>query len=571
MTPDSRPSNIPSSAPHDYSYLLSSGAAKQWKRIGIQRRAGVIAPLFSIFSKKSAGIGEIPDLVLLADWCRKTGQSLIQLLPIQDTGFDFCPYDAQSSFALDPMYLRLDDLRGVEQGLLTDRIAALRRQFPTGLSRVNYAVKAQKLTLLWDAFQSVSAELQSDDAFKKFRAHEVSWLDDYSLYKVIRYLNHERSWTDWEPALRDREPAALDGVRREHAQTILFHQWMQWQLWEQMRSAKASAARRGVRIIGDLPFLVSRHSADVWANKKYFKLELLAGAPPDYFLQAGQRWGMPPYHWDRIAADGYRYLIDKLRYAQEFYDLYRIDHAIGMFRIWTIRMSEPIENAGRYGAFDPPDEKVWDEHGSKIMEVILANTRMLPCAEDLGVVPVCSDPALKRFGIPGMDIQRWLRTKDGQNRIVRSEEYRTNSIATLSTHDMYPVIRWWRDLPPNERAEFAEYFGLQKSPNSQDISAGPREAAGRALEAVSRSAAIFSIQSLQDWLSLGLPEHEAVLLEPTNVPGSFDPSNWSWVLPFSLEAMLDLPLNQQILDMNRASGRAPSPKTQPESRPVWHA
>lgn len=535
---------------YDYSYLPATVAAKQWERIGARRRAGVIAPLFSVYSKKSVGIGEIPDLALLADWCAATGQSLIQLLPLQDVAFDFCPYDAVSSFALDPMYLRLESLRGIPRGQYRDRIQALREKYPTGGPRVNYQVKAEKLAILWEIF--TAAQPLNHEDFSRFQRREKFWLDDYALYKVIRYLHLEKSWLDWDPSLRDRKPEALERVRREHAASLLFHQWVQWQLWEQMRAVKAVAAKKDVWLIGDLPFLVSRNSADVWANPSFFKMHLSSGAPPDYFMQAGQRWGMPPYDWSVIAADGYRYLIEKLRYAQEFYDLYRIDHAIGMFRIWTIRMEEPLESGGRNGAFDPPDERVWEEHGSRILSVIAANTRMLPCAEDLGVVPACSAPTLKRFGLPGMDIQRWMRDPKNERRILPPEEYRTNAIATLTTHDMYPVIRWWKDLPAHEKREFAEYFGWDAAAAE---SVSPLDVVTAALEGASRSAAIFSVQALQDWLSLGLPEHDAHLYQPTNVPGFVSPENWSWVAPMSLEKMGEWPHNPAIARLHQDTRR----------------
>ncbi|MBP9733082.1 MAG: 4-alpha-glucanotransferase [Candidatus Omnitrophica bacterium] len=533
---------------YDYSYLLSTPAGGQWQRIGARRRAGVIAPLFSIFSKKSTGIGEIPDLALLADWCVQTGQSLIELLPMQDVGFDFCPYDAVSSFALEPMHLRLDALKGIRPAAYRARIQALREKFPTGGSRVNYEIKAAKLALLWDIFKENNPA--ESVTFKRFAKRESYWLTDYALYKVIRYLHMEKPWPEWSAELRDRDARALEKIKADHAETLLFHQWLQWQLWEQMRAVRAAAAEKGVYLIGDLPFLVSRHSADVWARPSLFKLDRVAGAPPDYFIQTGQRWGMPPFNWEAIAADDYRYLKEKLRYAQEFYDLYRIDHAIGMFRIWTIRMDEPVENGGKYGSFDPPDERDWEAHGSRILTAILANTRMLPCAEDLGVVPACSNPTLRRFGLPGMDIQRWRRDPKDERRIVPPEEYRTNSIASLSTHDMIPVIRWWRELSDPERGEFSAYFGMP--------GAGPErsaEAVRKALETVSRGASIFSVQSFQDWFSCGLPAQEAQLVRPTNVPGTFDPQNWSWVSPYSLEDMTSLGFNSYILDLNRASSR----------------
>lgn len=533
----------------DYSYLLTSAASDQWRRIGVRRRAGVIAPLFSIYSKKSAGIGEIPDLALLADWCAATGQSLIQLLPMQDVAFDFCPYDAVSSFALEPMHLRLDALKGVRPAPWRARIQEIRDRFPAGGERVDYGIKSAKLTLLWEMFEA--NDPSASVTFNRFLDREKFWIHDYALYKVIRYLNHEQPWPEWEPGLRDRRPEALEGVRKTHARTVLFHQWVQWQLWEQMRAVRAAAAAKGVLLIGDLPFLVSRNSADVWAHPGFFKMDRASGAPADYFDKNGQRWGMPPYNWEAIAADGYRYLAEKLRYAQEFYDLYRIDHAIGMFRIWTIDMNEPLVNAGRYGTFDPPDERVWEEHGSRILSAILSRTRMLPCAEDLGVVPACSAPTLRRYGLPGMDIPRWLRDPKDERRLLRPEEYRTNSIVSLSTHDMYPVIRWWRDLPDHARGEYAAYYGLEGS--------GPElasRAARRALEMAGHASSIFSIQLLQDWFSLGLPAREERLLRPVNIPGTVSPDNWSWVSPYSLEEMPGLPFNSSILNLNQASGRA---------------
>jgi len=195
--------------------------------------------------------------------------------------------------------------------------------------------------------------------------------------------------------------------------------------------------------MGDLPFLVSRDSADVWAHPDYFKLDLASGAPPDLYFSQGQRWGMPPYRWESIARHGYDHLIEKLRYAQNFYDLYRIDHVVGIFRVWTIPFSEPYEHQGFYGAFDPADESLWEEQGRRILSLMIQNVKMLPCAEDLGTVPDCAGRVLEEFGIPGMDVQRWRRDWGKSYDFFPPQMYRPVSIALISTHDMGAFKTWW--------------------------------------------------------------------------------------------------------------------------------
>jgi 4-alpha-glucanotransferase len=195
--------------------------------------------------------------------------------------------------------------------------------------------------------------------------------------------------------------------------------------------------------MGDLPFLVARDSADVWSHPRYFKLDFSSGAPPDAYFAKGQRWGSPPYRWPEVAVDSYRYVTERLHYAEEFYDSFRVDHSVGFFRLWSIPVSEPLENGGLNGAFDPPREGEWEAHGRKLLFLLAQNTSMLPCAEDLGTVPECSFRVLREFAIPGTDIQRW--TKDpNQNYAFRAPEaYRANSVAALSTHDMTSFSAWW--------------------------------------------------------------------------------------------------------------------------------
>ncbi len=603
-----------------YEFLKSSFTSRQWERVGVVRRAGVAAPLFSLYSKRSVGIGEIPDLKLLIDWCLKTGLSIIQLLPMNDVGFDFAPYDAKSTFALDPMYLSLEALKDAEIGSFRDEIAELRKKFPAGGQKVNYEIKKAKLEILWRIFKTVLAK--PAEAFLKFIETNQFWIQDYALFKTLKEINSETSWQSWPAPARSRELIFMGQIQKTYPERILFHQWMQWQLFEEFREVKKYAESKKVLLMGDLPFLVSRDSADVWAHQSYFKMHLSSGAPPDMYFAGGQRWGMPPYDWPKIAGKNYDYVIEKLRYAENFYDMFRIDHVVGMFRVWTIRLEEPAESAGLKGVFDPQPEDQWEEHGRNLLSIMIRNTEMLPCAEDLGVVPECSDRVLNELGIPGTDVQRWIKNWKTDYAFKASSLYRASSMAVISTHDSSSLAGWWefeagtvdealfkrkcaekgisfdgvcprlfdlersrfgrlrwkdevRDIhhlfwvlerPHHEVSDFAslylgsfdekrkywEYIGSEAGAYQEKPSTGLVRAA---IAKCHESSAIFSIQLLQDWLSLAeIPQdtwHYRI-----NFPGTSGPENWSLVAACSLEELNQLSVNHDILNLSLSAGRA---------------
>lgn len=425
----------------DYSFLRETLTGKHWKRLGTDRRAGVAVPLFSVYSEKSAGIGEIPDICLLVDWCKAAGMSMLQLLPLNDVGFRYTPYDAESTFALEPAYLRLEGLEGVPDASLKEHAEKLKADFPVTVNRVNYGIKKAKLDILRRLFDTL--ETEKHQGFQNFIKANHFWIKDYALFKALKETQCQKEWEAWEPELRNRIPRALSAFETDHRPKILFYQWLQYQLFCQFDKARQYARNEGVFLMGDLPFLVSRDSADVWANPSYFKLDLASGAPPDLYFAQGQRWGMPPYSWETIAQKGYDYLLEKLRWAQHFYDLYRIDHVVGIFRVWTLQLSEPLENYGYNGRFDPEDPSLWEEQGRRLLSLMIQSSDMLPCAEDLGVVPDCAVKVLGEFGIPGMDVQRWRRDWENSYRFLEPEAYRPVSIALTSTHDMDSFKNWW--------------------------------------------------------------------------------------------------------------------------------
>ncbi len=533
-----------------YPHFLNSPTADPWKKIGARRRAGVATPLFSVYSSKSVGVGEFPDLDLLAKWAASVGLSLVQLLPMNDTGFNFRPYDSESSFALEPMYLSLSELKIKNRGAFKKEIEALQKNFPIHPPRIDTRIKRAKLELLFKIFEANHPA--GEKLFEAYCETNRFWLQDYALFKVLKEKFSESGWADWPEEFKNRDHAALERLEKENAGRMEFFRWLQWQSFLQLSQAKKAAAARGVFLMGDLPFLVSNDSADVWAQRALFKLDLVSGAPPDACFAGGQRWGMPPYNWEEVEGKDkeWRYLQEKLKYAENFYNLYRIDHFVGLFRVWVF----PRSDEKMPGVFDPVDETVWEAHGRKILSAMIQKNSMLPCAEDLGTVPECSPRVLKEFGIPGMEIQRWSREYETDSSFKLPEKYRSNAVAAISTHDIAPLKVWWEEeaFAPGERDAFWKYLNLKGEPAPKaDLTF-----IQAALLKINEANSIFSIQLLQDWLSLGeLPGSENPDFR-INFPGTVSDKNWTLCLPFSLEVMKNLPANKLIKKIVKESSRA---------------
>lgn len=598
------------------SYLINSRTKEKWERIGLNRKAGVTVPLFSLYSEASTGIGELTDLVLLADWCIKTGISIIQLLPLNDVGEDFAPYNAVSSFAIDPMYLNLNKLKDISTTDYANKLNYLKIKNRPILRHVNYKIKNAKINFLWMLFKKNS--FPESEQYMLFKENNVFWLNNYALFKVLMEKFKGALWNEWEENIKNFNSFALGEIAKINNERIEFHKWMQWLIYEQFKSVKNEISEKGILLMGDLPFLVSRESADVWSQQNYFHLHLSSGAPPDMYFAMGQKWGMPPYDWNAIANDSFIYIKEKLKYAENFYDLYRIDHFVGLFRVWVT----PADNYTIAGSFMPKEEYLWEPHGRKIIEEMVNATTMLPCAEDLGTVPGCSYHVLYEYGIPGIDFQRFNKINFFFKHV---NEYRINSAAVLSTHDSSFWANWWKHeagtidekfyetvcenagIPESifnkaknylfdknssvhgrlnwnpeissariiaevlrtneenigsliysymesfaEKEKFIEFLQLEDA--YKKITS---ELIRRVLESVSYSNSIFSIQMLQDYLCLDeqLCKKIGKYTYRINTPGSVKSSNWSQLQPVSLEEMQELEINSVIKEIITASNR----------------
>jgi len=514
-------------------------ASKQWKRIEIKRRAGIIAPLFYIWSKKSLGIGEILDLKLLIDWCQKVGFTILQLLPLNDMGFNFSPYYAQSSFALDPIYLSLSNLVEIRKENLERDLKILERKFPNQTQKVNYKIKGAKLEKLWQIFLK-RVDLNST-RFKNFIKKNNYWLEDYCLYRILKENYQEKPWQEWEKSLKNRELKVLKQIKKTKNREFKFHQWIQWQLYEQLKSVKEYGEKKGIFLKGDIPWLISLDSADVWSHPQYFELNFSAGAPPDAFSKKGQRWGMPSLNWEKIFEDDFLYFKEKLKYGENFYDLCRIDHIVGIFRIWKVPISEPIKNKGKNGFFEPKNENLWKKQGFKILLEMINSTKMLLCAEDLGTIPACCPKVLKELSIPGILVQRWTKNWE-TSQFKKPEDYKFLSLATLSTPDTSNWLEWWeKESKRKEKENLLEIiFGKKK------VRFKKENLILKNLEAINSSSSIFCLLLIYEWLFLDKKLIEKVKHQRLNTPGTISKKNWSIKMPISLEGLLDHPINFQI-------------------------
>ncbi|MFH2114746.1 MAG: 4-alpha-glucanotransferase, partial [Spirochaetota bacterium] len=316
---------------------------------GERRLMGTAIPLASIKTRQGWRVGEFPDLVPFGAMCRKAGLTVLQLLPVNDTGGQSSPYFALSAFALHPLYLRVQDLpeaaKAPEALAALDAFAAKAtpgERFPYDQA---VSVKDKALRAVFDS----SAEAIMADASLVSFMEENPWVRPYALFKYLKEANGQMAWMDW-PAARDPDANELAELwaNPATAKDRLYHAWVQMHCARQFAAATKTLASDGIVLLGDIPILMNVDSADVWADRRWFNLDLRAGAPPDMFSELGQNWGFPTYNWQTLEEDGHAFWLKRIREADRYYSAFRIDHVLGFFRIWTLHEREESGYLGRF-------------------------------------------------------------------------------------------------------------------------------------------------------------------------------------------------------------------------------
>ena len=302
------------------------------------RGAGVAVPVFSLRSENSFGVGEFTDLKLLADWGKKAGLKLIQLLPINDTSAthswrDSYPYAAISAFALHPIYLNLAAVAGSENKKLLAELEPERRRL-NALAAVDYEAAMQaKLGFLKKIFPSQKAATFSSTEYKKFFAENKAWLAPYAAFCFLRDKFGTSDFSRW-PEHSTFDEKTISALV-ENNDDLSFHFFLQFHLHRQLLDATTHIHAAGLVLKGDIAIGVYRHGADTWQQPELFHLDMQAGAPPDPFSATGQNWGFPTYNWPRMADDGFAWWKQRLTQMDCYFDAFRIDHILGFFRIWS--------------------------------------------------------------------------------------------------------------------------------------------------------------------------------------------------------------------------------------------
>ena len=318
------------------------------------RGAGTAIPVFALRSDEDFGVGDFYDLKKMIDWCKSTGQTFLQILPINDTTMshtwvDSYPYNANSCFALHPMYLRLEALGTLADKGRREYYENLRGRL-NALEQIDYeAVNKAKIEYFNEIFDQEGKRVVESADFKKFVEDNASWLVPYAAFCVLRDLNGTPVFSRWgEYAVYDEKK--VKAFVKKHRRDTDYVMYLQYNLTLQLDHVHKYAQAAGVAIKGDIPIGISRDSVDAWTYPALFNMNSQAGAPPDDFSVLGQNWGFPTYNWEEMARDGFRWWKDRFRNMSKYFDAYRIDHVLGFFRIWQI----PLDALhGLLGTFNP--------------------------------------------------------------------------------------------------------------------------------------------------------------------------------------------------------------------------
>ena len=513
------------------------------------RGAGTAIPVFSLRTADDFGIGEFRDLRPLVDWAAATGQCILQLLPVNDTtrkgGWqDSYPYSPISTFALHPLYMRLQEI-----GVPVDKAFLKEQAALNALPELDYPkVFKAKMKRIREAFEDHGAADLATAACKKFIKENAAWLPEYAEFCAKR-----------------------DKLEPE------YYVWMQYHLDRQFSQEVAYARSKDVHFKGDLPIGVSADSAEAYWHPELFNLDSSTGAPPDYFSTDGQNWGFPTYNWEEMAKDDFAWWKARLRKMSQYFDAFRIDHILGFFRIWEIPkeytsgmmghfnpampyslgeiqdMGLPVDglfhpdprhpgmyqpliapaSAGlpqwqqeRFGAlyndfFYHRHDEFWRRNAERKLPELLDATGMLACGEDLGMVPDC---------VPGvMDHWRILSLK--MRGMEQEGPWKELSVCATSSHDM-------------------ETLRMQ-SPEDPT----PAECCSALMEFL-RSPSMLAIFPLQDWLSID-SELRRKNRDEERINQPADPHHhWRFRIHFDLRELAGkTAFSYTVRDLIKASGR----------------
>ncbi|HWI20748.1 MAG TPA: 4-alpha-glucanotransferase [Vicinamibacterales bacterium] len=476
---------------------------------GERRRSGIIVPLFSLASRQGWGMGEFGDLPAFARWLLEAGQSVVQILPIHEMpSIETSPYSAMTSMALDPIYIsmsQVQDFTGIGGELALDgaevaEVARL-RQSP----RVEYSsirrLKERWLRRSFDRFQRLEVARGTPRAlrFDAFTREQSWWLDEYALFRALHALHEGLPWTQWPEPVSKADPRVLAEARAALYPEITYRKYLQWLAADQWADAKRLAWP--IAIYGDLPFMISSDSPDVWARQDEFRFDATVGVPPDAFSETGQDWGLPPWRASVMATNDFRWMRARARRYADLYDGYRIDHLVGLYRMYVRPLDKSIP-----AFFDPAEEQDQLRLGETLVSIFTgASASLGVIAEDLGSVPPFVRESMARLNLPGLKVLRWEKHWDREGQPpIDPAQFPERSVATTGTHDIEPLAA----TPEGNTDE-------------------KRDAILQSLLSSGSNLTLMPVQDVFGW-----PDR-------INTPAVVDGMNWTWRLPWPVDTWLD--------------------------------
>jgi 4-alpha-glucanotransferase len=463
------------------------------------------------------GVGDLgAEAYKFVDWLAAAGQHLWQVLPLGPTGYGNSPYQCFSAFAGNTLLVNPDQL--VAEGLLSPEDLTGAPEFSGEAVEYGAAISF-KGALLGKAFANFRAGAGGEAAaeFEKFKQDAAAWLDDYALYRSLKRERGEAAWTEWEPALVRRDPAALDAARARLAAEIEEVKFKQHLFFRQWSRLKAYANGKGVQIIGDIPIFVAHDSADVWAEPRNFRLDergrpaVVAGVPPDYFSKTGQLWGNPIYDWERMRGDDFGWWVERVRAMLSLVDIIRIDHFRGFAAYWEIPGGDQTAERGRWVTAP----------GRELFRAIKAGLGRLPIiAEDLGFITPDVIELRDEFDFPGMRIFQFGFSTDATNKDL-PHNYVRNTVVYTGTHDNDTAAGWFHTDPSAAGSvRSAAQVEKEKQTALAYLQSDGSEIHWDFIRAVLASAGDTALVPLQDVLGRG---SEARMNVPATTSG-----NWAW-------------------------------------------
>lgn len=478
-----------------------------------RRRAGIL--LHPTSFRGPHGIGDLgEEAFCFLDWLHEAGCSVWQVLPLVPPGRkgneDGSPYAGQDANCGNTLLISLEEL--VKDGLLMKEELPK----PVDADRVDFSTVADiKDPLIAKAAERlILSKGELKNHFEDFRRDpEISnWLEDSAYFAAIDETLNTISWYDWPEPLKNRHLSALEEIyqsKRDFINIFIAQQFLFQRQWQKVRNY---AQMKGIKIMGDMPIYVGYHSADVWANKKYFLLNksgfplLVSGVPPDAFSETGQLWGSPLYDWKAMERERFSWWIRRIRRAQNIYDEFRIDHFRGFAGYWAVPSEAKFAMDGQWKM--GPGKSLFDA-------IFKAVGKINIIAEDLGVITEDVIQLRKYIRAPGMAVLQFGFGSDADNPHL-PHNHEQNEVVYTGTHDNDTTRGWWDILEQEEKSNVLKYVTVT---GEDDISWALIQAA---LSSVAQTAII----PMQDVLGLGNSAR-------MNIPAT-QSGNWSWRLPSSM-------------------------------------